>query len=157
VAEWHPTKNGEVLPDQVSYGSAKRIWWKCPKGPDHEWRTRVCSRTSRGDGCPFCRGFRVSVTNSVERLLPDVAREWHPTRNRKLTPSDVVAGSKRRVWWKCRVAPDHIWRASLRSRMENAGGCPYCARIRASSETSLAAEYPQLAKQWHSHRNGSLK
>ena len=39
LAEWHPTKNGDLFPDEVSYGSGKRIWWICPKGPDHVWET----------------------------------------------------------------------------------------------------------------------
>ena len=36
ATEWHPTKNS-LLPWQVSAGSNKKVWWKCEKGPDHEW------------------------------------------------------------------------------------------------------------------------
>ena len=40
VAQWHPTKNGEVTPDQVTAGNKKKkLWWTCPKGPDHQWQT----------------------------------------------------------------------------------------------------------------------
>ena len=27
VAQWHPKKNGDLDPSQVSYGSNKRVWW----------------------------------------------------------------------------------------------------------------------------------
>ena len=37
VEEWHPTKNGELKPSEVTFGSNKKVWWKCPKGDDHEW------------------------------------------------------------------------------------------------------------------------
>ena len=43
VSEWHPTKNGELLPENVSYGSGKKVWWKCKKC-NHEWEAFVYSR-----------------------------------------------------------------------------------------------------------------
>ena len=64
VAQWHPTKNVGLRPQQFSAGSSKKVWWKCPKGPDHEWDASVSHRT-RGRGCPMCRGFRPSITNSL--------------------------------------------------------------------------------------------
>jgi len=66
LAEWHPTRNGELTPWQVSYGSDRRLWWACPKGPDHEWQASVCNRTAQGTGCPYCSGRRVSVTASLQ-------------------------------------------------------------------------------------------
>jgi hypothetical protein len=37
--QWHPTKNNELTPFDVSKGSDKKVWWKCEKGKDHEWKT----------------------------------------------------------------------------------------------------------------------
>src|SRR5580658_613687 len=74
LAEWHLTKNGDLFPDEVSYGSPKRIWWKCSKGPDHEWCASATNRTSRPRGCPFCANRAVSVTNSLASLAPEMAR-----------------------------------------------------------------------------------
>ena len=51
--EWHPTKNGELTPEDISYGSKQNIWWQCEKG--HEWQASVNHR-SRGKGCPYCSG-----------------------------------------------------------------------------------------------------
>ncbi|MFJ7851156.1 zinc-ribbon domain-containing protein [Peribacillus sp. NPDC097206] len=42
--EWHPEKNDNVTPNDVTYGSSKKIWWKCEKG--HEWETTINSRTT---------------------------------------------------------------------------------------------------------------
>lgn len=52
LMQWHPTKNGELTPDNVSQSSRKPIWWLCEKG--HEWQTQTVSRLG-GTGCPVCR------------------------------------------------------------------------------------------------------
>jgi len=55
VKEWHPTKNKELTPKQVAYGSNKKAWWLCNKG--HDWETTPNQRTKpSGSGCPFCVG-----------------------------------------------------------------------------------------------------
>ncbi len=43
VAQWHPTKNGQLTPCDVTAGSGRKVWWKCPKGDDHEWPAIVAS------------------------------------------------------------------------------------------------------------------
>jgi len=152
VAQWHPDRNRELDPATVSFGSQRTVWWKCAEGPDHEWRARVGART-RGDGCPYCAGRRASVTNSLATKRPDVAAEWHPTRNLALTPSDVVWSSATRVWWKCNLGPDHEWKASLNSRTSNETGCPFCANLALSKTNSLARVAPAVAAQWMAAKN----
>jgi hypothetical protein len=58
VAQWHPTRNGTIAPADVTYGSARRVWWRCPNGPDHEWQARASNRSLYENGCPFCSGHR---------------------------------------------------------------------------------------------------
>lgn len=36
LSEWHPTKNTDIRPQEISYGSAVKVWWKCAFG--HEWQ-----------------------------------------------------------------------------------------------------------------------
>ncbi|MFB2839652.1 zinc-ribbon domain-containing protein [Floridanema evergladense] len=157
AAQWHPTKNGSLTPEQVVAGSAKKAWWKCPVAYDHEWETSIEKRVKRGDGCSCCAGLKVSVTNSLASLYPDLAAQWHPTKNGSLTPEQVVAGSTTKAWWKCPKGSDHEWQASIVSRAgENGNGCGFCAGQRVSVTNSLASLYPDLAKQWHSTKNGSL-
>lgn len=150
VAEWHPTKNIDVFPDQVRFGSHLKIWWKCPKGPDHEWQARPNGRTS-GRGCPFCAGQRPSVTNCLATVRPDLASLWHPTRNGKSTPQTVTALSHHSIWWKCAVDETHLWRASPSATT----GCPFCAGKRVSRPRSLSARAPLIAKEWHSKNTKS--
>jgi hypothetical protein len=153
VAQWHPTRNGHLRPEDVSRGSGHKIWWRCARGPDHEWRASPKNRTVAGTGCPFCAGRRVSITNCLARVRPDLARHWHPTRN-DLTPDRIVAGSTKPAWWKCPVAADHEWRVSPHDRASVEGACPFCLCSRVSTTNSLATTRPTLAAEWHPTKNG---
>ncbi|MHB8909281.1 MAG: zinc-ribbon domain-containing protein [Syntrophales bacterium] len=63
--EWHPTKNGNLKPINLTTGSHKKAWWLCRKG--HEWETTVKDR-SRGQGCPYCfRQRRKNLRENISR------------------------------------------------------------------------------------------
>ena len=132
AAQWHPTKNGGLTPEQVAAVSNKKVWWKCSEGPDHEWQTTIDSRTRRGHGCPMCSGRAASVTNCLSTLYPQIAREWHPTKNPGLTPDLVASGTHVRAWWICPEGPDHEWEAAIASRTYTGRGCPFCSGKRVS-------------------------
>jgi|ERR1019366_7471606 hypothetical protein len=154
VAQWHP--RNRLLPYQVSHGSERKIWWRCEGGPDHEWRARVYSRT-RGAGCPFCTTRRVSVTNSLATCRPDIAAQWHSTRNGRLTPDRVVRSSHVRAWWQCPKDPDHQWEATVHGRTTViARGCPFCVGQRVSRANSLSSRCPSVACEWAAALNGGL-
>lgn len=51
AAQWHPTKNGQLVPADVPSWLEQKLWWKCSEG--HEWSASAASR-SRGSECPFC-------------------------------------------------------------------------------------------------------
>jgi len=53
TTQWHPTRNGDLTPDQVTAGTAKKVWWRCEEG--HEWEAPISDRTTGGTGCPTCR------------------------------------------------------------------------------------------------------
>ena len=104
--EWHPTKNGNLSPYNISAGSDKKVWWYLPyddpttgKHYDFEWQAAIYNRV-QGDGCPFVsfralwRGF-----NDLATTNPELTKEWHPTKNGIRTPADVTARSGEIVWW----------------------------------------------------------
>ena len=105
------------------------------------------------------------------------------SRNGDLSPSDISAGSSSLVWWACSLATcGNEWQASPHNRTrERPTGCPECARTARAAKTSeqdlwllrlslhdpltaagtaehqsLAESEPELARQWHPMRNGSL-
>lgn len=128
--EWHPTKNGDLTPDKVTAGSNKKIWWQCVAG--HEWEAVINSRKS-GIGCPICamkcrvierQRTLLKKSGSLSDTYPELAVEWHPTKNGDRTPEALTAWSHQKVWWLCQKG--HSWEAVVSSR--GAGnGCPYCS------------------------------
>ncbi len=155
IKEWHPSKNGNLKPSNITAGGNKKVWWKCSKA-GHEWETKIRSRVSRNLNCPLCSNQRVSETNNVLVMRPDLAKQWRPTKNGKLLPKDVVYGSNWHIWWQCPKAGDHVWEASVAER-KSGNNCPYCSNQKLSTSNSLLALYPNLAKEWHPGKNGNLK
>jgi superfamily II DNA or RNA helicase len=144
--------------NEVVAGSNQYFWWQCPKGPDHEWKTSPNNRTGRRkDGCPCCRNIQASVTNSLASLFPKIAAEWDQSKNGKLTPSDVVAGSREEFWWKCPKGQDHEWKAKIADRTGGPkSGCPTCSNRQVSVTNSLASLFPEIAAEWHPTKNGNM-
>ena len=156
AVEWHPNLNGELTPDQVTVGSGKQVWWVCLVADDHVWRAAVGSRAVRGSGCLACAGRKASTTNSLAALAPEVAAQWHPTLNGTLTPDQVTVGSGKRIWWRCPIAEDHVWKAVVRSRVVLGSGCLCCAGRQASVTNSLASLFPDIAADMDPEINGGL-
>lgn len=154
VSEWNAEKNGALKPDMVLATATRRVWWRCEWG--HEWQARVKDRMD-GKGCPYCSGQKVAAgMNDLASCYPQIAAQWHPAKNGKLTPQDVPAGSNRRVWWQCRLG--HVWQTTVYSRTQEKTDCPYCTNRKVlRGFNDLRSRYPQIAAQWHPAMNGSLK
>jgi hypothetical protein len=108
----------------VKPSSNKKFWWQCEKG--HQWQANVNSRTN-GVGCPYCSGKRACLDNCLQTLNPNIAKQWHPAKNRNLTPNDVTIGSGKKIWWLC--GNGHEWITTVKSRCEGSD-CPYCYNIK---------------------------
>ena len=168
--EWHITKNGELKPDDVLPTSGKTVWWCLPyddsetgKHFDFEWRARILHRNN-GIGCPYLSNQAVwKGYNDLTTTNPDLASEWHPTRNGELKPDDVVSGSNKRVWWylpyndpKTGKHFDFEWQASISSRTRGLE-CPYLSNQAVwPGFNDLGTKRPDLAEQWHPIKNGDL-
>ena len=49
LAQWDIERNLPLTPDDVTFGSHKRVWWTCPNG--HSWQAMVYTR-SEGAAVP---------------------------------------------------------------------------------------------------------
>ena len=155
VKEWHPTKNGELTPNDITHGSKKKVWWLCSKG--HSFDSMPNSRTASKTGCPYCSGQRVSESNNLLVLFPEIAKEWHPTFNGELAPEQFTTGSSRKkVWWLCPKGHSYASVIGNRTKENKPTGCPYCSGNKISDENNLQAVYPEIAKDWHPTKNGEL-
>ncbi len=149
--EWHPTKNGDLSAVKVTPGSNKKVWWQCEK--KHDWEAQIAKRT-KGTGCPYCSGKKICYDNCLATINPDLAKEWHLTKNGKLNPDMVTPGSGKKIWWKCEKG--HEWETAICNRNKGTG-CPYCVGQKVSIDNCLATINPEISKQWHPTKNGDLK
>lgn len=154
VKEWHPSKNGQLIPFDFAPKSNKVVWWKCPKGDEHEWKAKIYSRTD-GNSCPVCSGHKVVSSNCLATLNPELASQWHPSKNSELTPFDVTPNSGKKFWWKCPKGNDHEWFASVDNRTRGRG-CPICSNKIVVESNSLMTLSPNLANEWHPSKNNPL-
>ena len=99
AADWHPTKNGYVTPEKISFASARKVWWlgKCGL----EWQMSVDNR-NHGMGCPICANKQVLAGfNDLQTTHPELAAEWDYTKNTTIQPTQITYGSTKKVWWIC--------------------------------------------------------
>ena len=150
---WHPTKNTTLSPYHIAKSYRQKVWWKGACG--HEWEASPLSR-SRGNGCPICtKRTTTSGVNDLATVNPNLAKQWHPTKNGVLTPSMVSKSYRQKVWWKGTCG--HEWEASPQSRSRG-NGCPVCAqRLIIPGLNDLATANPKLAKEWHPTKNKGLE
>ena len=149
-SQWHPTRNGDLEPNGISDGSNKRVWWLCELG--HEWQTTPYYRVAKGSKCPYCIGQKLlKGFNDLATKFPDVAKEWHPTKNSLLKPDEISGGSEKKIWWVCQLG--HEWQASPSNRTRVGSGCAVCAGKKVwPGFNDLASQFPRIAAEW-SNRN----
>ena len=165
--EWNFNKNGSLLPEHVTRGSNKKVWWVCGKC-GHEYQMAIGDRTG-GHGCPQCKitdfAYRRAHPNEGESLYdvyPDLSKEWDYESNEGLSPQDIKSHSAKKVWWICPVC-GHRWRATVDNRA-NGHGCPKCKARNFGKRNAIPKEgeslydlYPKLVdKEWDFEANGDL-
>lgn len=87
---------------------------------------------------------------------PDLIAEWDWEENSKigLDPAVVTCGLETAAFWKCHVC-GHKWKSKI-YRRNKGSGCKKCrdaALRRAPKEESLAALFPEIAKEWNFEKN----
>lgn len=153
AAEFDSSKNAPLTPSTVVAGTARKLWWRC--APGHEWETTGNSRASSGTGCPTCAGQRIlEGFNDLATVRPDLASEWHPTKNGSRLPSEVTVSNGKKAWWLADCG--HEWEAVVSSRTGQGVGCPVCSGRRTlAGFNDLATLQPSVALSWHPMRNGT--
>lgn len=101
--------------------------------------------------------YQTRIKNSLIELYPDIAKDWHPTKNGLLTPYDCKAGSGYKVWWKCTKC-GYEWKTAISKRTSQGHGCLNCSKqAPLVGVNDLATLYPDIAKEWHPIKNGNIK
>lgn len=126
-------------PSTVNAGSDKVRDWICTKG--HIWSASIITRTN-GNNCSICANKKVLAGyNDLATTYPDLAREafgWDP--------KTIIAGSHRKLSWKCSFG--HVWEARPNSRVSMKSGCAVCDGTQVLiGFNDLVTTHPSIAKQ----------
>ncbi len=152
--EWDYSKNKNVSPKELSRGSSQKVWWRCSEG--HTFQARICDRIVRKRECPYCADHKLLVGyNDLKTKYPEIASEWHPTKNGDLKPTDIMSTKHIKVWWLGNCG--HEWQAYPATRVCGEGKCPICLnRTIVMGVNDMATTDPDLAEEWHPTKNGKL-
>ena len=152
ASEWDPNKN-ESSPDMVSKGSHKKAYWLGTCG--HSWYQSIEMRTRLGYGCTICNGTEILAGfNDLGTLNPELAKEWHPTKNSTLV-SQAGAKGKSKVWWLC--PEGHEWEYWTRDRIAKNVNCEICCNRKVlSGFNDLETLNPHLASEWDFIKNSDI-
>jgi very-short-patch-repair endonuclease len=98
---------------------------------------------------------------SILETHPEVAKQWHPTKNGTMKPENYTFGSGKKVWWLCeKKCPEkclHEWETTILSRCRDNRNCPYCCNQKICFHTSIVTTNKEIVNQWHPTKNGDLK
>jgi len=79
--EWDYERNGELKPNMVLYGTAKRVYWLCPEG--HSYSATINHRSgANGTSCPKCNaGRQTSFAEQaffyyIKKVFPDAISRY---------------------------------------------------------------------------------
>lgn len=90
------------------------------------------------------RRYMTVIKDSLSTRYPNLAKQWHPSKNGSLTPSVFKCGSDHRAWWLCPTC-GHEWQTSISHRV-NGTGCPVCYRQQVKVHSPSAKKVYQFSK-----------
>ena len=115
LKEWDYDKNNGLSPDNLSFGSNKKVWWICKKCKS-SYLSSISHKCS-GTSCPYCNGKSINETNNLKAKYPRLCKHWDYEKNNN-RPENVYFRSRKKVWWICETCGKSF-------------SAPICSRIRA--------------------------
>ena len=144
ISEWDYEKNGDKDPSDYLPKSNAYIHWRCKRG--HEWETKIYHRTD-GSRCPYCMGLKaIQGETDLASLAPEIAQQWHPTKNHNHFPHEFTRYSHFEAYWICPEGHEYTSPIYRRSR---GCGCSVCDnKTVVQGVNDLATFAPELADEW---------
>ena len=122
--QWDYERNGSVTPSDIFPQTNDDYNWIDEFG--HRWSTTPNARI-RGTGCPYCSGNKVlEGFNDLATTHPEIAKEWHPTKNGDLKPTQVSKGRRDPVWFLCPNCGND-YQSIIANKIKGFGKCPKCS------------------------------
>ena len=141
LQDWDYEKNEPLKPSDFTPSSHKNVWWKCHVC-GYSFKDKIAGR-AKALYCPVCTN-RVIVKgyNDLATTHPEIAAQWHPTKNGNLKPTDFSHGNGKKIWWICPIG--HEYKSTILNRTKirgNGNNCPICDARRHTSFSEQAVFY----------------
>jgi very-short-patch-repair endonuclease len=154
VKQLHQTKNDHLNLETLGLYSNYTATWICPKC-NYEYPMIIANKTKHRQNCPRCMGKVATADNNLAVKFPEIASEWHPTKN-KGNPEDYPPFSSKNVWWICSKDNTHVYPSDIRNRTSGGTGCPFCINFKIDANNCLAVKFPELLDEWDYEANYPL-
>lgn len=123
-------------PDGIGPDSHRKVWLKCTNGFPHSFAV-LASAIHEDTSCLVCANKQVWLGfNDLATTNPAEAKQFHPTKNGKVTPESIVFGTHKRLWWICEK--NHEWDVRGIDRKNYSTGCPECRQQTSAAEKEIA-------------------
>lgn len=90
AAQWNYDLNNELMPEMVTKGSNRKVWWKCSEG--HTWQAAIFSRTrKKASDCPVCAGkTKIRFPGRYQRVDALTRVQPHKQKDTRMPKSTAV-------------------------------------------------------------------
>ena len=172
IEKWNYERNKDIVPEEVSYGSEKIVWWVDydvnpvdKKQIKLEWRAQINYMTHSKYLPPSAGSRRLFVGyNDLQTVHPEIAADWDYEKNDGLTPDMITCGSTKKVWWtqdiKSPATGEIIkskWMATVCDRTRGSGNPYISGKAVLKGFNDVDTLHPELSKKWNHEKNGALK
>jgi len=171
--------NGKYTNEEIynlTCGSDKIFWWRCPKNPDHIWEQSVSNITNNVNICKQCPKVMTQTMienekNFIKDIRPDLYKCIYREKNKDEYSDDelnyLTCGSNKIIWWKCNVNPNHVWKQMVNSIINSINICQFCSKnthgnininintmkIAETSSNFLRDKHPEIFKCIYKEKN----
>lgn len=127
---WDYEKN-TVDPWHIASKSGIYVWIKCADVTYHDsYRVKANDFSSDRSKCPYCRGLKVHMLDSIGYKYPQIFDIWS---DESLSPYDCTLGTGKKAWFKCENNIHEDYFRSIREVLSSEFHCPECTRLRKES------------------------
>lgn len=150
MKDWDLDENQDLNPSKLLVGSNKRASWICHLC-NNNWKTSIYHRAIKKTGCRKCsskRRLSFNINESIFKTHPDIAQDWSPDKNGRLTPKMFSKNSRYEANWCC-----HTCGMESAKRIDSYQGCRQCKEAKHLEKKNLELDYSDVSIEWDKEKN----
>ena len=136
LEQWDFDKNKEICsPLDLAVGNNRtKVFWIC-RTCGKSFLSTAHGRKIAKHGCNDCANKAISKSNILRKLnkekslvflFPDIASEWHSTKNPDMNLEEIMPGSNYKAWWICSFCKNEFQQMVYNRTSYKHAGCPIC-------------------------------